>query len=203
MNKNVKKYLIITSSVFIASILDFLTIVFFQDILHTPLFFDTIFMIAILFIYGPVPALFEYIIFIKFACIKLTLIYGSNDNIYFYTLSALTIIFVTWLFIRKKENLNKGINFTFIYILSAALCAGLACSVVSEIISRFTVELKAKDWDFDKIMHAYDDEKQIFLTAAFIGRIPVTVLDRVITTFAGFGIYKLYEKLKYRKMCQR
>lgn len=35
------------------------------------------------------------------------------------------------------------------------------------------------------------------LTAAIIGRIPVTILDRVITTFSGFGISKLYSRIIY------
>ena len=36
------------------------------------------------------------------------------------------------------------------------------------------------------------------LTASIIGRIPVTILDRVVTTFLGFGISKLYSRIIYR-----
>ena len=198
MNQKAKKYLIIGISILVCGILDFLINTLFQDLFHAPLFFDTIFMIAILFVYGPFAAFLEYIVFIKLTCIKLTVIYGNNDFVYLYALSALTIILVTWLFIRKKENLNKGINFTFLYILTAAFCAGFACSIVSGFISYFTFDFNVKDWAFDKIVYAYEGEKLNFLTTAILGRIPVTFLDRAITTFAGFGIYKLF-----RKVCEK
>ena len=196
MNETVKKYLVIYLTAFAAGVLDFVTATLFQNVLHVPLFFDTIFLMAVLFLYGPLPAIFSYIVNVVCGCLKLVILYGKNDYIYLFTLSALTIILVTWLFVRKKENLKKGINITFLYILSAAICAALACSVVSGIISYFTFNLNVESGPFDKIIFAFSGDQMGVLASCIIGRIPITILDRIITTFAGFGIYVAWSKRK-------
>ena len=198
MNSNIKKYLIIYLVAFVAGILDFATATFFQDLLHVPLFFDTIFLMAVLFLYGPLPALFSYVVNVCCGCLKLVILYGKNDYVYLFTLSAVTIILVSWLFIRKKENLQKGVNITFLYILSAAVCAALACSVVSGIISYFTFSLNVESGPFDKIIFAFSGDQMGVLASCIVGRIPITILDRIIATFAGFGISVAYNKCHSR-----
>lgn len=196
MNETVKKYLVIYLTAFTAGVLDFATATIFQNVLHVPLFFDTIFLMAVLFLYGPLPAIFSYIVNVVCGCLKLVILYGKNDYIYLFTLSALTIILVTWLFVRKKENLKKGVNITFLYILSAAVCAALACSVVSGIISYFTFSLNVESGPFDKIIFAFSGDQMGVLASCIVGRIPITILDRIITTFAGFGISVAWSKRK-------
>ncbi|MBO4759255.1 MAG: hypothetical protein J5505_04265, partial [Spirochaetaceae bacterium] len=100
------------------------------------------------------------------------------------------------LFVRKKENLKKGVNITFLYILSAAVCAALACSVVSGIISYFTFSLNVESGPFDKIIFAFSGDQMGVLASCIVGRIPITILDRIITTFAGFGISVAWSKRK-------
>ncbi|MBR6216341.1 MAG: DUF2179 domain-containing protein, partial [Spirochaetaceae bacterium] len=112
--------------------------------------------------------------------------------------SAFTIILITWLFVRKKENLAKGVNFTFLYILTAAVCAALACAVVSGIISYFTFTQNVEAGPFDKIIFAFSGDQMGVLASCIIVRIPITVLDRIITTFAGFGISVAYKKLLHK-----
>ena len=176
----------------------FLWLIFFQDVLKSPFFFDTIFMIAALFLFGPIASLIEYILFISFTCIKLKILYGKTDFVFLYTLSAFTIILVTWLFIRKKENLNKGLNLTFLYILTASVVAGLSCSVVSGFINYYFANcLFQIEWNFNIFIFAFNGEYMDLLTSSIIGRIPVTILDRVVTTFLGFGISKLYSRIIY------
>ena len=195
MNSTFKHYLTIYLVALVAGILDFATATFFQTILHVPLFFDTIFLMAVLFLYGPLPALFSYVVNVACGCLKLIILYGKNDYIYLFTLSAVTIILVTWLFIRKKENLKKGVNITFLYILSAAVCAALACAVVSGVISYFTFSLNVESGPFDKIIFAFSGDQMGVLASCIVGRIPITILDRIITTFAGFGISIAFRKL--------
>ena len=180
----------------VAGILDFAVATLFQNVLHVLLFFDTIFLMAVLFLYGPLPALFSYVINVICGCLKLVILYGKNDYVYLFTLSAFTIILVTWLFVRKKENLKKGVNITFLYILSAAVCAALACSVVSGIISYFTFSLNVESGPFDKIIFAFSGDQMGVLASCIVGRIPITILDRIITTFAGFGISVAWSKRK-------
>lgn len=179
-------------SVLLFSVLDFLATTFFQDVLHTPLFFDTIFMIAALFAFGPVAAFVEYVLFIALVCVKLFVLYGETEFVYLYSLSALTIILVTWFFVRKKEKLHQGVNLTFLYILTAAITAGLCCSVVSGVIGTITYGMNERDWTFDHVIYAFTGDHFTVLVSAIAGRIPVILLDRIITTFAGFGVFKLY-----------
>ena len=179
-------------AIILLGVCDFLATTLFQDVMHTPLFLDTIFMMTALFMLGPVPAFLEYLVFIGLTCIKLKILYGKTGMVYLYSLSALTIIIVTWLFVRKKERISQDVNHTFLYILCAAVLAGFACSVVSGLISCYTYPLNVKDWAFDRIIFAFSDEQAGLLSSAIFGRIPVIVPDRVITTFAGFGIFKLY-----------
>ena len=203
MNGNTAKFgkrhfFTVAITILIFSVCDLLAASFFQDFLKSPFFFDTIFMIAALFLFGPVASLIEYLLFISFTCVKLKIRDGKTDFVFLYTLSAFTIILVTWLFIRKKENLKKGVNLTFLYILTASVLAGLACSVVSGLINWFAQKLFQKNWNFNTFIFAFNgDEYMNFPFSAIIGRIPVTVLDRVITTFSGFGISKLYSKIMH------
>ena len=203
MNENTvkfdkKHFFIVVLTIFIFSVCDFLVAYFFQDVLKSPFFFDTIFMIAALFLFGPIASLIEYILFISFTCIKLKILYGKTDFVFLYTLSAFTIILVTWLFIRKKENLNKGLNLTFLYILTASVVAGLSCSVVSGFVNYYFANcLFQIEWNFNIFIFAFNGEYMDLLTSSIIGRIPVTILDRVVTTFLGFGISKLYSRIIY------
>lgn len=196
MNPKVKSYLSIYLTALVAGVLDFAVATLFQTVLHVPLFFDTIFLMAVLFLYGPLPAMFSYVINVICGCLKLVILYGKNDYVYLFTLSALTIILVTWLFVRKKENLKKGVNITFLYILSVAVCAALACSVVSGIISYFTFSLNVESGPFDKIIFAFSGDQMGVLASCIVGRIPITILDRIITTFVGFGISVAWSKRK-------
>lgn len=198
LNSKVKENLKICLVVVVAGILDFATATLFQTVLHVPLFLDMTFAMAVLFAYGVLPAIMTYVVNVICGCIKLVILYGKNDYVYLFTLSALTIILVTWAFVRKKENLKKGVNLTFLYILSAAVCAALACSVVSGIISYFTYSLNVEAGPFDKIIFAFSGDQMGVLASCIVGRIPITILDRIITTFAGFGLYLIYTRIMYR-----
>ncbi|MCR5622135.1 MAG: hypothetical protein K6G18_09790 [Treponema sp.] len=182
-------------AIFAFGVGDLLLSTLFQDVLYAPLFMDTSFMMAALFAFGPIESFLEYVVFVSLACVKLKLMVGRTDMVFLYALSAITIIAVTWFFVRKKEWLSKGVNQTFLYILAAAMLAGCACSVVSGFISYFTHQLEVKDWAFNRVIFAFNGEQLGFLASAILGRIPVTILDRIIATFLGFGIAKAYGTL--------
>ena len=192
MNEKTTKLLKIAIVVLVAGILENLVAFLFQNVLEAPLFMDMTFAMAMLFAYGIIPAFLTYIVYTIGACIRHVIMFGQNNYVYIFTISAFTIIFITWLFVRKKENLKKGVNFTFIYILSACVCAALASSVISGIISYFTYTIPPTYGAMDKIIYAFAGDQMSILATSIIGRIPITTLDRIITTFAGFGISRLY-----------
>ena len=80
-------------------------------------------------------------------------------------------------------------------ILTASVVAGLSCSVVSGLLNWIANSLFEKEWNFNILIFAFNGEYMDLLTASIIGRIPVTILDRVVTTFLGFGISKLYSRI--------
>ncbi len=194
--KSLKQIIEIALLVIVFGCIDFLAVLLFQDILDIPLFLDTIFMTATLFLFGPVVAFLEYLVYMGISCIRMMLACGSAHMIYLYSVSALTIIVITWLFIRRKGSLKKNVNRTFIILLSAAIFSGLACSVVSGFINFFIYFKNDNDLAYDRVIFAFNGEQFGFLASAILGRIPVTILDRIITTFAAFGIFKLYSKIK-------
>ncbi|MEE3314023.1 MAG: hypothetical protein VZR56_07685 [Treponema sp.] len=199
MSEKTKKFWKIALVVIVAGVLDFLAETLFQDVLHVPLFFDMIFAMAVLFVYGPIASMLVYVVNVSIVCVKMKIVYGSTDFVYLYSLSALAIILVTWLFVRKKENMKKSVNFTFLYILTASVCAGLCSCVVSGLINYFAYSMNARSLDVEKIIFAFTGEQLGVLASSILGRIPITVLDRIITTFLGFGISVLYTKLLYRR----
>ena len=194
--KSLKQIIEIALLVIVFGCIDFLAVLLFQDILDIPLFLDTIFMTATLFLFGPVVAFLEYLVYMGISCIRMMMTYGAAHMIYLYSISALTIIVITWLFIRRKGSLKKNVNRTFIILLSAAIFSGLACSVVSGFINFFIYFKNENDLAYDRVIFAFNGEQFGFLASAILGRIPVTILDRIITTFAAFGIFNLYSKIK-------
>ena len=194
--KSLKQIIEIALLVIVFGCIDFLAVLLFQDILDIPLLLDTIFMTATLFFFGPVVAFLEYLVYMGISCIRMMFACGSAHMIYLYSISALTIIVITWLFIRRKGSLKKNVNRTFIILLSAAIFSGLACSVVSGFINFFIYFKNANDLAYDRVIFAFNGEQFGFLASAILGRIPVTILDRIITTFAAFGIFNLYSKIK-------
>lgn len=99
MTSKIKDKLTICLVVVAAGILDFATATLFQTVLLVPLFLDMTFAMAVLFAYGVLPAIMTYVVNVICGCLKLVILYGKNDYVYLFTLSALTIILVTWAFV--------------------------------------------------------------------------------------------------------
>lgn len=192
MNEKTTKVLKIGIVVLFAGILDNILAQLFQEVLEVPLFMDMTVSMAVLFVYGLIPAILTRVVYTIISCIRHVIMYGQNNYVYIFIISAVAILFITWLFVRKKKNLKKGVNFTFIYILSACVCAALTSSVISGIISYFTYTLPPHYGAMDKIIYAFAGDQMSILATSIVGRIPITTLDRIITTFAGFGIARLY-----------
>ncbi|WP_407398193.1 hypothetical protein [Treponema sp.] len=199
MTDKLKSNLIKAVLILAAGGLDFSVNYLFNIVLKVPLFLDTIFMIAILFIYGPVESFLAYLVNMLCTATRLYVLYGSTEFIYLYSLSAITIISITWAFIkytRKNSSQKLSVNRLYIRFLTASIIAAVACSLVSGIISYFTYQQNVDEWAFDKIIFSIQINSirgGVLLTSIF-GRIPLTVLDRIITTFAGYGIFVLWRK---------
>ena len=155
-----------------------------------PLFLDSIFVMAVLFGHGLFPALGTFIVHYIIVVVRLLILHESVLPC-FYAIPGIFIVLVTWLFTRKKENLQKSVNFTFIYILLASLCASLASCVAGGIVN-FCIDsyvIHPEGWV--PILDSVKENNMPVILSLIWGRIPITTLDRIVTTFAGFGLYKL------------
>lgn len=199
MTYKAKNNLIKIAVIIAAGLLDFAMNFLFNIVLKVPLFLDTTFMIAVLFIFGPVESFFAYIVNMLCTALRLYILYNSTEFIYLYSLSAITIVLITF-FLGKHFHIKStdlSVNQKFIRIVLTATIAAIACSVVSGLISYFTYQFNSDDWAFDKIIFSLASGDM--LKTCIIGRIPLTVLDRIITTFAGYGIYLLWRKAVHEK----
>lgn len=159
-----------------------------------PIFFDTVMVMAVLFTFGLIPSIGTLIVHYIIAIIRDYVLYRTAPYILLYMLCGFVIIFITWIFIRKNENLHKSVNSTFIYILSAALTAAFASCVIGGIVNTLIIRIITLDENWQGMLLSLGGIRLNLLFSLIIGRIPLTCLDRVITTFTGFGIYYLYRK---------
>lgn len=173
-----------------------------------PLYMDTVFTVAITFYAGLVPGL---VVAAAYNPIATLLIYFFSDkNIgifpFFYTVCGMLIAFVTWLFSRKKDNFSYSRNVTFLYLLVISLASAFACcfsaAFIDTVIRPFfnTPELTTSGAGYQKDALCWIFSRFGYGTflSFLLPRIPITVVDRIICTFAGFGVCKLYLRIENR-----
>ena len=123
----------------IASIvLNLLTTYLVFDVCHIPLFFDTIFTVAIVFYLGLIPGLIVGILFNVTDTLFNFFVRGvySPTNICF-ALCGAAIVLVTWAFARKKEEFQISVPITILYLLLIALLSSCASIFIGGFIVKF------------------------------------------------------------------
>lgn len=199
MKTKSKNLLVKTAIIIGAGILDFLINYILALKCQVPLFLDTTFTMAILFTFGPMEAILSYFTKTILSLCRTFLVYKIMDFQFLYFFSIVIVIITTWLFVRKSERLQVSVNRSFLYLLITAATSAAICSVTSGLISFFTYDKNIEAWAYDKIIFSFRFGKTGLLGTHILGRYPITVLDRVITTFAGFGIYYLWNKKIHEK----
>ena len=95
---------------------------FFGDMLHVPLFLDTIGTVVTVFYAGLVPSLFVAGFYNVF---RVLLMVAMGNPAYpwdmMYALCGLAIVFCTWVFIYKNSNFRGGTILTVLYLLLIVL----------------------------------------------------------------------------------
>ena len=186
----------------VAEILNLLAVFLFCNTLRIPLFFDTIFTVAVTFYLGLVPAL----------CVSLgynlinSLIWvlsGENDPfIFLYTICGLLIVFSTWIIARRKEELRISPAVTILYLVLIVLLSSFCTIISGGIIDYFHLKYRnVPDLmnPIKKFTESFVHQRFSLLASCILGQIPISFLDRFLSTFAGFGIYKLAERFLERR----
>ena len=175
---------------------------FFGDMLHVPLFLDTIGTVVTVFYAGLVPGL---IVAGFYNVLRVLLMVLMGNPAYpwdmMYALCGLVIAFCTWVFIYKNSNFRSGRLLTVLYLLLIVLVSSFASSLIGagiETAQRIIFNNQIYSNPVTLFVQAFLGGNSGLFLACFITRIPVTVLDRLICTFAGWGLYLLLKKITFR-----
>ncbi len=181
-----------------AIVLNMLSTLLFFDVLHIPLFFDTIFTVAIVFYLGLVPGLVVGILFNFVDTIFNYLVRGiiSPTNMCFSVCGA-AIVLVTWAFARKKEEFQISVPVTILYLLLISLISSFVTIFLGGTIDyfRFTyLDIPDAMAPIKQFTDSFVSQKFSLFASCILAQIPISLTDRIITTFAGYGVFKLTEK---------
>lgn len=196
---SVADFLSLVVAILLAGFLDYEAGNLLRRLLNLPLFFDMIFSTTLLFFVGLVPAILSLGVYYVILYIT-RLFYGENFGvILFYFFAGVAILIVTFLVIRKIDKEKTSATKTFFSLLLTAILSALANSVVAGTINYLIFKYYSDyTFSFDVLILALHTHKFPLLFSCIVGRIPVSVLDRIIAIFAGFGISCALEKLFHK-----
>lgn len=187
----------------IAEILNLLTTYFFYQVLKIPLFFDTIFVVAVVFYAGLVPGLcvsIGYSIINSLMWINKT---GFFDPfILSYGICGVLIVVSTWLIARNKKEFKISISITILYLFLIALVSSMCSIIAGGIIDYFHYryyEITDMMNPIKNFTEGFVNQRFSLIASCILAQIPVSFLDRLIATFAGYGIYKICDKYIERR----
>ncbi len=178
-----------------AEALNFIVAYIFFDMLHVPLFLDTIFTIAVTFYCGLFPGLMVGFFYNVLSTLTLT-VRGFDFEPYtmlFGICGVLTAI-VTWFFARRKDEFKISMAVTVLYLVLIAVISSFVSSIAGGTIDfiRYTlVDLPARLAPIKDFTYSFQKMNFSLLASCYLAQIPVSVIDRLITTFLGFGVYKI------------
>ena len=182
----------------LACLLNFLTASVFFETLHIPLFLDTIFTVAVVFYSGLVPAL---CVSLSYNVINAAVWNYKGDVfdpfIFLYAICGVLIVVSTWLIARRKEEFRISMTVTFLYLVLISLFSSTCTVIAGGIIDYFHyVYRNVPDMmnPIKRFTDAFLWQRFSLLVSCIVAQIPVSFVDRLITTFAGYGVFRLGER---------
>ena len=170
--------------------------------LRLPCFLDTEFSVAITFYLGLVPGLFVAACFnplmIVLLCWYTRTPFSTYDCIY--AICGMLIVFATWLFSRNKKEFLYSRPVTVLYLLIIVVTSAVFSFTSASLLDTFILPLFQSSAGFSAFDNFSEILRQFEMGTFFsylVPRIPLTVIDRLICTFAGFGIYRLFVKYDF------
>ena len=187
----------------IAEILNFFTADIFYHVLNIPLFFDTIWTVAVVFYLGLVPGL----------CVSLgyniinSLLWFRQEGFFdpfmlSYAICGILIVLSTWLIACHKNEFKISIPVTLLYLILIALLSSFCTIIAGGIIDFFHYkyyEIPDMMNPIKKFTEGFVHQRLSLLASCILAQIPISFLDRLLATFAGFGIYKLCDRFLEKK----
>lgn len=172
--------------------------------LKLPCFLDTVFSVAITFYAGLVPGLIVAGLFNPVMMVLRCSAAGVSYAVYdcLYAICGMLIVFATWLFSRNKREFLFSRTITVLYLLIIVLFSSFLSFFTATALDTFVQPLFHTSTGFsvfDNISGVLRQLKMGTFLSYLVPRIPLTVLDRLVSTFAAFGLYKLMVRLDNHK----
>lgn len=187
----------------IAEIGNLLSARFFYHTLNIPLFFDTIFTVAVVFYLGLIPALFVSLGYNTINSLMWLHEEGFFDPFLFsYAICGILIVLTTWFIARRKEEFKISATVTILYLFLIALISSFCTIISSGIIDYFHYkyyEIPDMMNPIKRFTESFVRQRFSLLISCILGQIPISFMDRLLATFAGYGIYKLCDRFLERK----
>ncbi len=188
-----------TAALILAAVLGNIATSYFSAVLKLPAFFDTIFTTAITFYAGLVPGIIVAALTNPLIAVLRCAFYGT-EIFYFdflYSVCGIFIVLTTWAISRNKKEFFFSRSITILYLFIIALASSFLSCFSASFLDTFIRPLFEKKSGFsaiDNLAIVFQKLKFNVFLSYLLPRIPLTVLDRLICTFAGFGIYRFAEQ---------
>ena len=173
--------------------------------LKLPCFLDTEFAVALTFYMGLIPGLIAAAFYNPLMIIWLCKYTGTPFSFYdcLYAICGMLIIFATWLFSRNKKEFLYSRPLTFLYLLIIVAVSSVFSFTSASLLDTFILPLFQTSTGFSAFDNFAEVLREFEMGTFFsylVPRIPLTAIDRLICTFAGFGMYRLL--VKYQNYCR-
>ena len=178
----------------IAEALNYISAYICCDVFHIPLFMDTIFTVAITFYYGLVPGLCVGIGFNILSTItQVSRGYTLDPFALLFGICSALVALVTWFFARKKEEFKISRTITILYLILIAVISSFLVIISSGLIDfmRFTIlDIPDRLAPVKDFTDSFVDMHFSLLASSILAQVPLSITDRLITTFLGFEVFK-------------
>jgi hypothetical protein len=180
--------------------------ILFCEVLLIPLFLDTILTISVTFLFGPVWGIFTGTL----TNVISNTIGFRGWGVYLYSICNIATAFITWIFIRlfpvelritkrnfpetsfgsvRQDNVMNRIIvlmlLSFFLCLAMSILGGLVTGIIQIIRNSGDAALPNNPGSIKPAMFAGNVP---FILNEVLSRIPVNIIDRIISVFAGHGI---------------
>ncbi len=168
------------------------------DILHLPLFMDTVGTVFIVFYAGLVPGM---MVGISYNILRFFLMMILGNPVYpweiMYCLCGAAIAFFTCFFYWRNQNFYLSRTLAILYLVLISLVTAFASSIIGgsiEAVQRICFDNQIYENPVRNFVTAFLGQHFGLFVACIFSRIPITVLDRLICTFLGAALYQLVKK---------
>ena len=103
----------------------------------------------------------------------------------------------TWLIARCKSEFKISLTVTLLYLVLIALISSFCTIVAGGIIDFFHYkyyEIPDMMNPIKRFTESFVRQRLSLLASCILAQIPISFLDRLLATFAGFGIYILCDR---------